>query len=198
MPPSRHSPIRVLLASPRELLRSGLAALVRGQPQIELVGTTGEPPSAANAFDVLVWDVAAVEPRLLPLRFLALLPNHQNARAWLDAGASGILLETSSVYELLDAIRQVSRGETYFPPALTHHVLAIPRPVTPNAQPLVEPLTEREREVLQLLAQGLSNKAIAQKLYVSVRTVEGHLANLYGKLQVKSRTEAALWVLQNR
>lgn len=159
---------------------------------------TTEPPSAANAYDVLIWDVAAVEPRPLPVRFLALLPDHRKARAWLDAGASGILLETSSVEELLDAIRQVFRGETYFPAALTHYVLGIPRPGAPNAQPPVEPLTEREREVLQLLAQGLSNKAIAQKLYVSIRTVEGHLANLYGKLQVKSRTEAALWALQNR
>jgi len=66
----------------------------------------------------------------------------------------------------------------------------------PREQP-IEPLTDREREVLHLLAQGMSNKDIAQKLYVSVRTVEGHLANIYGKLQIKSRTEAALWATQN-
>jgi len=65
---------------------------------------------------------------------------------------------------------------------------------TPAEQPaLPEPLSEREREVLTLLARGLSNKAIAQRLYLSVRTVEGHLANIYGKLAVHSRTEAALY-----
>ncbi len=61
----------------------------------------------------------------------------------------------------------------------------------------VEPLTEREREVFRPLAQGLSNKDIAQKLYLSVRTVEGHLANIYGKLHLRSRTEAVLWAAQN-
>ena len=98
---------------------------------------------------------------------------------------------------MLDAIRQVARGESYWPPELAQQVVSSLANTESSRVSLIEPLTDREREVLQLVAQGLSNKDIAQKLYLSVRTVEGHLANIYGKLQVKSRTEAALWAMQN-
>ena len=196
MPKTRLSPIRVLVISPRVLFRSGLCALLQGQPQIQLTGESSAPSDAAQA-DVIVWDVEAEKPRVLPTRFIALLPNLQNARAWLDAGAGGIVLESSTVEQWLDAIRQVARGETFLPRELAQQVVASLALTETSHKPPIEPLTEREREVLRLLAQGSSNKDIAQKLYLSVRTVEGHLANIYGKLQVKSRTEAALWAIQN-
>ena len=126
-----------------------------------------------------------------------LLASPQNAGAWLDAGARGIVLETSTVEQWLDAIRQVARGDTFLPREVAGQVAASLALAGSSREPPVEPLTGREREVLQLLAQGSSNKEIAQKLYLSVRTIEGHLANIYGKLQVKSRMEAALWALQN-
>lgn len=196
MPNTRLSPIRVLVISSRVLFRSGLCALLRGQPQIQLAGEPSAPSEAAQA-DVLVWDAGAEKPRALPTRFIALLANPQDARAWLDAGASGIVLETSTVEQWLDAIRQVARGETFLPRELAQQVVASLALTGSSRELPVESLTEREREVLKLLAQGSSNKDIAQKLYLSVRTVEGHLANIYGKLQVKSRTEAALWAIQN-
>jgi two-component system, NarL family, response regulator LiaR len=105
-------------------------------------------------------------------------------------------LEISSDDELLAAIRQVARGETFLPSSIAKQVVTeLAARSESRAQP-AEPLADREREVLLLLAQGLSNKDIAQKLYLSVRTVEGHLANVYGKLRVKSQTEAALWAAQ--
>lgn len=197
MPPHRVSPIRVLILSSRLLVRSGLAALLYGQPQIQAVGASAELPTDTTQFDLVLWDVGTISPRPLALRFLVLLSDGTRARTWLDAGAAGIVLEISPLDELLDAIRQVSRGDTYYPPPLAQQVLASPTVDLQSEERSVEPLTEREREVLQLLAQGLSNKDIAQKLYVSVRTVEGHLANVYGKLHIKSRTEAALWATRN-
>jgi DNA-binding NarL/FixJ family response regulator len=188
--------IRVHLVSSRTLVRSGLSALLRVQPQIQLVGESADWSDSTQT-DLVLWDAQDTNLHPLSIPFLVLLSDGQSARAWLDAGAVGIVLESSPVDQLLDAIRQAARAEVYLPPELTNQVAAslgvelLPRPE------LIEPLTDREREVLELLAQGLSNKSIAQRLYLSVRTVEGHLANIYGKLQVKSRTEAALWAIQN-
>src|SRR5512143_1423702 len=123
MPKTRTAPIRVLLISSRVLIRSGLSALLRGQPLIQLVGELSALPESAQA-DVLIWDVGAEKPRPLPTRFILLLAGPQNARAWLDAGAGGIVLETSTVEQWLDAIRQVARGETFLPRELAQQVVA--------------------------------------------------------------------------
>jgi DNA-binding NarL/FixJ family response regulator len=189
--------IRVLAISPRTLFRAGLGAILRGQSQIEVIGEVDDPRDAANfQFSIALLDAGSSRPKPNPFQFLVLLSEDKGARAWLDAGAAGVVLETALVEELLSAIHQVARGETFLPPSITKQVVAsLAVRGVPREQPL-EPLTDREHEVLGLLAQGLSNKDIAQKLYLSVRTVEGHLANTYGKLRVKSRTEAALWAVQ--
>ena len=189
--------IRVLVISPRTLVRAGLGAVLRGQPQIQVVGQVDDAPAAADLhFDVALLDVRK-KPLPLPFKFLALLSDPNDARSWLDAGAAGIVLETASVEELLSAIRQVARGETFLSPPIAKQIIAsLAARGVPREQP-IESLTNREREVLRLLAEGLSNKDIAQRLYLSVRTVEGHLANIYGKLRVRSRTEAALWAIEN-
>jgi DNA-binding NarL/FixJ family response regulator len=163
------------------------------------LGTVTEVDAPRNVpdldCDVALWDVGASVPQALHIRFLALLSAPDDARAWLDAGAMGCILESASTEELLSAIRQVARGETFLSPPIVKHLVSsvAARP----QQQAIEPLTGREREVLQLLARGLSNKDIAQKLYLSVRTVEGHLANIYGKLHVKSRTEAVVLAVQH-
>ncbi len=188
--------VRVHLISPRPLIRAGLSALLRAQPQMRLIGASEDWPEAIDA-DVVLWDAPDESPRSFHALYLVLLSTPESATAWLAAGARGIVLETAPLEQLLDAIRQVARGETFLPPELAQQVItSLARNETPSAS-LTEPLTDRELEVLNLLAQGMSNKGIAQKLYLSVRTVEGHLANIYGKLQVKSRTEAALWAIQN-
>jgi DNA-binding NarL/FixJ family response regulator len=172
---------------------------LRGQPQIQVVGEADGPNSTATyECDVALWDVRAVEPQVAHVRFLALLSEPHDAQAWLKEGATGCVLETASVEELLSAIRQVARGETFLSPPIVRELVSSVTAYREQTQPEVEPLTEREREVLGLLAQGLNNKDIAQKLYLSVRTVEGHLANIYGKLHLKSRTEAALWAVQKQ
>jgi DNA-binding NarL/FixJ family response regulator len=188
--------IRVRIISSRTLIRSGLSALLRAQPQIQLVDESPDWSDVAQA-DLVLWDIHDTSPRSLPIPFLVLLSDGKSARAWLDKGAGGIVLENAPIEQLLDAIRQVARGDTFLPPELTQQVAASLADKGRSQPTLAEPLTDREREVLRLLAQGLSNKNIAQKLYLSVRTVEGHLANIYGKLQVKSRTEAVLWATRN-
>ena len=178
----------------RALVRAGLVSLLSGQPHVQVVGETDNFSLAArNDVDVVLWDVGTAKPQAISFRFLALLSDPNAAQSWLKVGAAGCLLETASVEELLSAIRQVARGEMFLSPPIIRQLVSSAAAHQEVSQALVKPLTEREREVLELLAQGLNNKDIAQKLYLSVRTVEGHLANIYGKLHVKTRTEAALW-----
>ncbi len=191
-------PIRVVVISPRALVRVGLIAVLQGQPRIQVVGEMEEISSHAHLnYDVALWDVGPAKPQSAPFRCLALVSEPHDAQAWLKEGATGCVLETASVEELLSAIRQVARGETFLSPPIVQQLVSSVTAHREQTQPEVEPLTEREREVLKLLAQGMSSKDIAQKLYLSTRTVEGHLANIYGKLHLKSRTEAALWAAQN-
>jgi len=173
--------------------RVALSALVSSLPGLQLVALDSIPPPR-----VLVWDAGAGDtaglPRLPPetaLLLLVTVDDYSN----LPSGVAGFFSKDETPEALGIAIRQVARGEQYFSPslalALLQHQQAEPSSVDLNT------LTDREREILALLAEGLSNKAIAARLYLSVRTVEGHLASLYNRLGVHSRTEAALIALQH-
>lgn len=117
--------------------------------------------------------------------------------ALLQTGAAGVLSRDATLPELVQALVAAGRGEIVLPPSLaTRALLALARGEL-RSQPQVEALTERERDVLTLLAQGMTNKNIAQSLFLSVRTIEAHLRNIYGKLGVASRTEAVLWAVQH-
>lgn len=114
----------------------------------------------------------------------------------LKAGAAGCVSRDESVAELARAVIACGREEISLPPSVASRALAaLARGETVSASPN-EPLSERETEVLGLLARGLTNKGIAQELFVSVRTVEAHLRSIFAKLGVRSRTEAALWAVE--
>ena len=115
---------------------------------------------------------------------------------YLQAGFTGFITPQATVAELATALLATSRKEIVLPPALASQALAA---LARGIQTVPDPdeLTERELEVLALLAQGLTNKAIAQSLFLSVRTIEAHLRSIYGKLAVTSRTEAALWAVRH-
>jgi DNA-binding NarL/FixJ family response regulator len=117
--------------------------------------------------------------------------------ALLQAGASGYVLKTTGSVELVNAVRAVAWGDSALDPAVAHKVvqqLTSGRPL--GSEDVVETLTEREVEVLNLVARGMTNKAIGKQLGISDRTVQGHLANIYGKLGVSSRTEAVTEALR--
>jgi len=202
------SKIRVLLADDHVVLREATAELVEHQPDMEVVGQAGTGEETIALVKELRPDVAVVDiamPRLngleatcaivaeCPDTKVLILTAHEDPEhviALLEAGAVGYLPKTVRLNELLDAIRATSRGESVLPPSVASVVV---RHLSRAAERATEEaLSPREMEVLRLVAQGLTNYQIARQLGLSVRTVEAHLTHVYAKLDVSSRTEAAL------
>ncbi|MCO6450742.1 MAG: response regulator transcription factor [Caldilineales bacterium] len=205
------SAIQVVILTQAALHRAAWRALLSAQPDIEIVGTAAENEATASLFEAgrpatVLADIHGLTPafvrelveRSKPAGILALVVSYELAEILplLRAGALGCISGDASVADLARAIIAVGRGELSLPPDVAGRALAaLARGETPGAT-LIEPLTGREKETLALLARGYSNKDIAQSLFLSVRTVEAHLRNIYGKLAVRSRTEAALWAVQ--
>lgn len=152
--------------------------------------------------EVLIWDInksQSVEfPVIQPKAFVILLLGDLNFQS-LPKNVSGLFSKQESLEALATAIRQVARGEQYISPPLALAYLESQQVQGQEMRDIgLEALSEREQEILDLLADGQSNKSIASRLYLSVRTVEGHLARIYAKLSVHSRTEAMLFAIENR
>jgi DNA-binding NarL/FixJ family response regulator len=204
--------VKVLLADDHVVLREATAELVDNQADMMVVGQagTGEQTVAlAESLqpDVIVMDVAM--PRLNGLeatrlvkakcpstRVLVLSAHHDSEHVipLLEAGATSYLPKTVSLNELLEAIRATERGKSVLPPSVASVVVKhfsgdIDHEGSVN-------LTEREMEVLKLVTDGLSNDQIAKSLHLSTRTIEAHLTHIYNKLNVSSRTEAAMLVVR--
>lgn len=187
-----HHEISVAVGGGRELDRAGLAALIASLPGLRVVPLNQSPPP-----QVLVWDARTNTNDLPSVSHdtALLLVTEDAGLDSLPETVTGLLSRDEPPAALGIAIRQVARGEQYLSPSLAVAILQKRRkksPITESQKSLIESLTDREREILNLLAQGLSNKTIASRLYLSVRTVEGHLANIYSRLDVHSRTEAML------
>ena len=190
--------ITVSIGGGRELDRAGLTALLASLPGFHVVPKENNPPP-----QVLVW---ATCPDLMELPLIKpgtklLLLTETTSEASLPDTVYGLFSREETTSALAIAIRQIARGEQYLSPTLATAILEKRQSKSRLASPemsLVDELTEREREIVDLLAQGLSNKLIASKLYLSVRTVEGHLANIYLRLGVHSRTEAMLMAMKVR
>lgn len=197
--------VRVLLVSEDPLARSGLAALLAGQEGVAVVGQAGPGDDLAASLDeedaeAVLWDLgierrsaAGTHAEALPQLdaagrpVLALLGGEETAAEALAAGARGLLFRDARPERLVAALRATAQGLLVLDAGLADSVLRIGTAASP---PLVEPLTPRELEVLQLLAQGLSNKAIAARLGISDHTAKFHVNSILGKLGVESRTEA--------
>ena len=175
-----------------ELDRAGLSALIASLPDLRVVPLDKTPPP-----QVLVWEVRGGSDDLPSVSSdtAILLLTEDAEYDSLPETVTGLLSRDEPPTALGIAIRQVARGEQYLSPALAIAILQkreSKSSLTESQKSIIESLTDREREILELLAQGLSNKAIAAQFYLSVRTVEGHLANIYSRLGVHSRTEAML------
>lgn len=203
--------IRVILADDHAVVRKGIREFLEDEEDITVVA---EAENGAQAValakehrpDVLVLDIQmpemtgieaarhikAADPRARIL-VLTAYDDDPYIFAMLQAGANGYVLKNAPSDELVRAVRAVARGDSALDPAVTAKVmsqLATGKPA--GAQDVVEKLTPRELDTLRLAAKGLTNRAIGQTLGISNRTVQGHLANIFGKLNVTTRTEAVL------
>ena len=190
--------ITVAIGGGYELDRAGLAALVASLPGLRVIAINNIPSP-----QVLIWiqcTVTSELPKVQPETALVLLTEHAEDYSLPDT-VKGLVSKDETSVALGIAIRQVSRGEQYLSPSLITTILENRQSksqITDGQKSVIASLTEREGEILRLLAQGLSNKEIASKLYLSVRTVEGHLANIYPRLGIHSRTEAMLLAVKIR
>ena len=186
----------MVVVSEDPLARSGLASLLAGQPGIVVDGqmSPDELPVEAGEPEVAVWDAGSGSAGLehldetasRSLRVLAVLADEGQAAEALRAGARGVVLRDAGAARLAAAVRALAEGLMVLDTAAAESVLR-PRPAAPAT---IEHLTPREQEVLQLLAQGLSNKLIAARLGISDHTVKFHVNAILGKLGAQSRTEA--------
>ncbi len=200
-------PVRIMLADDHAILRTGLRLMLSAVPNLEVVGeaTNGrEALTKAEELkpDVVIMDITMPEmngieattelKRRLPRTKILFLTMHENEELLfrtVQAGGSGYVLKKSADNELVEAIYQVSRGETFLRPDLAKQVVQdyLHRVDSGEESESYEDLTEREREVLQLLAMGMTNQQVADKLVLSVRTVETHRARIMDKLGIKGR-----------
>ena len=205
--------IRLLLVDDQALFREGLRTLLSLHEDLQVVGEAGNGLEALAAADALHPDVVLMDLRMPVLDGVAatrrLLAAHPASRVivvttfdddelvfdGLRAGAVGYLLKDVSSDKLVEAIRAAARGESFLQPSIAAKVLAefnrLERSAAPP-QPLAEPLSERELEILRLLAAGDSNKEIAAALFIAEGTVKNHVTNILGKLDARDRTQAAL------
>jgi DNA-binding NarL/FixJ family response regulator len=213
------TPIRVLLADDHAVVRAGIRQLLEHSGDIQIVAEASDGEAAQGLIqqhhpDVAVLDIQMpkasgievtrwVRANLPDVGVLILTAYNDDpyVMAVLQAGANGYVLKTASPEELIRAVQDVHEGKSVLDGSITQKLMA--HMFSGSKTPVVEELTDRELEVLSLAAKGYTNKAIGVQLGISDRTVQGHLAHIFGKLQANSRTEAVMravslgWISQN-
>ena len=207
--------IHILIADDHALFREGLRALFGALPDIEVIGEAQDGEAAIMQVNALQPDVVLMDINMPGLngveatrRILSTHPNlgvimvtmledDASVFAAMRAGARGYVLKGAHHDEILQAIRAVAAGQAVFGPAIAVRMMNFfqglnSAPQTGSPVAAFPELTEREREVLKLMAQGVSNKAIAEKLVISMKTVSNHITNIFSKLQVADRAQAIL------
>ncbi len=205
-----------MLAEDHVVVREGTRELIQHEDDMEVIGEAGDGEEAVQLAsrtkpDVIIMDITMPKlngieatkqiKSILPSTAILILTaydNDQYITALLEAGAAGYLLKNIKGRELIEAIRAVHAGESVLHPRIARKVLNrfASSFVKPVGEPVTEILSEREMEVLKLAAKGLSNRDIAAQLFLSIRTVQAHLGNIFSKLDVGSRTEAILFGLK--
>jgi NarL family two-component system response regulator LiaR len=205
--------IRILIADDHAIVRKGIRALLSTEPDIEVIGEAGNGAEAValaqkTSPDVILMDLVMpkvdgieatrqISEQQPGARILVLTSFAADDKVFpaIKAGALGYLLKDSGPDALVQAIHQVHRGEPSLEPSIARKVLT--ELSAPPKKPLTaDPLTERELDILRLVAQGRSNKEIAEQLVIAEMTVRTHVSNILGKLHLASRTQAALYALR--
>lgn len=213
------NPIRVLLADDHAVVRAGIRLFLEHARDIDVIAEADDGEAAKELIqqhrpDVAVLDIQMPQAsgievtrwvrsnlREVGVLVLTAFDDDPYVMAVLQAGANGYVLKTASPLEIIQAVRDVHAGKSAVNSLIAQKLISqITRQTT---EPAVEPLTEREAEVLTLAAKGYTNKAIGAQLGISDRTVQGHLAHIFDKLHATSRTEAVMravslgWIAQN-
>ena len=207
-------PVRILIVDDQELFREGLHTLLSMQPDLQVVGEARNGEEALRLAGELNPDVVLMDLHMPVLNgvgatrhlkstrpeikviVLTTFDDDEDVFEGLRAGAIGYLLKDVASEKLVEAIRAVARGAAFLQPSIAGKVIAefarLSPYLPPQTQPLVEPLSERELDILRLLSQGASNKEIADDLVITVGTVKNHVTSILAKLGVRDRTQAAL------
>lgn len=198
---------KILIADDHAIVRTGLRTLLKEEPSLELVGEATGGYEVIKLIEDLVPDILLldlsmpdldgiavtkqIKPRFPDLRILILTIHEDQAmlREAIRAGASGYILKRAAEAELISAINILMRGDMYVDPAMVRELFDETVSTQRSKHENIEPLTPRETEVLTYIVQGYTNRQIGEVLNISVRTVEGHRANLSGKLGLQSRVD---------
>jgi two-component system response regulator NreC len=198
---------KVLIADDHGIVRAGLRALIGAESGFELVGEASGGYEAINLVeqtrpDVMVLDLSMpdldgisvtrkIKPLAPDLKILILTLHEDEAllKEAIKAGAAGYILKHAAETELISAIRTILRGDLFVDPSMVRVLLGEPQPTSRTQADPKETLTSREEEILKLIVEGYTNRQIGENLSISVRTVEGHRANISDKLGLHSRVE---------
>lgn len=205
--------IKVMIVDDHEMVRLGISSYLAVQDDIEVVGEAENGKEAVALVDTIQPDVILMDVVMPEMDGIeatkAILAQHPNEKIVIltsfiddekvypaiEAGAASYILKTSTAEEITRTIRATAKGESILEPAVTTKMV---NRMTQKAQPeLYEDLTAREHEVLLLIAQGKSNKDIADELFITLKTVKTHVSNILAKLQVEDRTQAAIYAFQH-
>jgi DNA-binding NarL/FixJ family response regulator len=212
-------PIRVVLADPHALFRRGVRLVLEEEPDIEVVAECADGLDAVDRIVELVPDLVLIDVRMpgvsgieatrrvrslvpsVKVAILTVSESDEDLFGAVRAGATGYLLKEVSIEELPAAVRAVARGNSLISPAMASRLLvefnALSRRVE-EQRGTAPRLSDRELEVLRLVARGLSNKDIAAELVISENTVKNHVRNILEKLQLRSRMEAAMYAVREK
>jgi DNA-binding NarL/FixJ family response regulator len=210
-------PVRVVLIDDHDLLRQGIKTMLESQGDVEVVGEASDGSQALQTVERSVPDVVIIDVIMptkdgieatrdvkdaFPNVGVVVLSGHDEQRFIFDAlkaGASGYLLKTADLEQVILTVRAVAKGEALIDPNVATQVLTqFQSYQEEEVADVYQPLTPREREILQLMSEGLPNKTIASRLSISERTVTTHVANIYAKLHVNNRVSAIQEAMRRR